>query len=65
MQPARDLARELWAACPKMAVKDASAAELGRPSPQTAGPGAARMRLHFYNLFVTSAGWNWGEVLEL
>lgn len=38
---ARELASELWAACPKMAVKGASSAELGRPSPRAAGPRAA------------------------
>lgn len=49
MRLARELARELWAACPKMAVKDVSLAELGRPSLHTAGPKASQIQLHFYN----------------
>lgn len=38
---ARELARELWAACPKMAVKDGSSGELGKPSLHTVGPKAS------------------------
>lgn len=49
MRLVRELARELWAACPKMAVKDVSLAELGRPSRQAVGPRASQIRLHFYN----------------
>lgn len=47
MRLAGELARELWAACPKMAVKDVGLAELGRPSLHTAGLGASQTRLHF------------------
>lgn len=47
MPLAGGLARELWAACPKMAVEDGSLAALGRPSLHSPGPGAPPMQPRF------------------
>lgn len=49
MPLAGELARELWAACPKMAVEDGSLAALGRPSLHSPGPGAPPMQPHCKN----------------